>query len=115
MSSQWLIESLAPTYECLATLILLLTIKFFTKNNKDGEDYDGGRDIDRFITFINWKCGTTSRDAKGKLTSTAGLIAELDSLVKEFISAGKDEKKEFFLKPAECMSSCPLTKDAENY
>nr|GEU58056.1 probable protein disulfide-isomerase A6 [Tanacetum cinerariifolium] len=111
-------KSLAPTYESLAAafkneedvVIANLdadnakdlaekygvsgypTIKFFPKTNKDGEDYEGGRDIDSFVTFINEKCGT-SRDAKGQLTSTAGIIAELDSLVKEFVSAGSDEKK----------------------
>ncbi|KAL4577663.1 hypothetical protein LXL04_013774 [Taraxacum kok-saghyz] len=35
------------------------TIKLFPKNNKDGEDYDGGRDIDSFPSFINEKCGTS--------------------------------------------------------
>ncbi|PWA85232.1 protein disulfide-isomerase A6 [Artemisia annua] len=69
-----------------------ITIKLFAKTNKDGEDYEVGRAIDSFWTVINEKCGT-SRDAKGQLTSTAGIIAELDSLVKEFVSAGSDEKK----------------------
>ncbi|XP_071715978.1 probable protein disulfide-isomerase A6 [Rutidosis leptorrhynchoides] len=116
-------KSLAPIYETLATafkneedvVIANLdadnhkdlaekygvsgypTIKFFPKNNKDGEDYEGGRDIDSFVTFINEKCGT-SRDAKGQLTSNAGLIAELDTLVKEFVSAGNDEKKALYAK-----------------
>ena len=44
------------------------TLKFFPKNIKAGEDYNGGRDVDDFVTFINEKCGT-NRDAKGKLTS----------------------------------------------
>lgn len=44
------------------------TLKFFPKNNKEGQDYDGGRDLDDFVTFINEQCGT-SRDAKGQLTS----------------------------------------------
>lgn len=68
------------------------TLKFFPKNNKAGEDYDGGRDLDDFVTFINGKCGT-SRDGKGQLTSEAGKVAALDNLVKEFVSAGNDEKK----------------------
>ncbi|KAL4588382.1 hypothetical protein LXL04_001266 [Taraxacum kok-saghyz] len=116
-------KSLAPTYESLAAafkneedvIIANLdadshkdlgekygvsgfpTIKFFPKNNKDGEDYEGGRDIDSFVTFINEKCGT-SRDAKGQLTSTAGIIAELNNLVKEFVTAGSDEKKALYAK-----------------
>ena len=43
------------------------TLKFFPKGNKDGEDYDGGRDVDDFVSFINEKSGT-NRDAKGQLT-----------------------------------------------
>lgn len=44
------------------------TLKFFPKSNKAGEDYDGGRDLDSFVKFINERCGA-NRDAKGKLTS----------------------------------------------
>lgn len=44
------------------------TLKFFPKSNKAGEDYDGGRDLDAFVNFINEKCGT-SRDGNGQLTS----------------------------------------------
>lgn len=43
-------------------------MKFFPKSNKAGEDYDGGRDLDDFVAFINEKCGA-SRDGKGQLTS----------------------------------------------
>lgn len=73
------------------------TLKFFPKNNKDGEDYEGGRDLDDFVNFINEKCGT-SRDAKGELTSKAGRIEALENLVKEFVSAADDEKKAIFAK-----------------
>ncbi|KAH6826470.1 thioredoxin family protein [Perilla frutescens var. hirtella] len=114
-------KSLAPTYEKVATAFHLEedvvianvdadaykelaekfdvsgfpTLKFFPKNNKAGEDYDGGRDLEDFVTFINEKCGT-SRDAKGKLTSQAGIVEELGNLVKEFLSAKDDEKKVVF-------------------
>ena len=44
------------------------TLKFFPKGNKAGEDYDGGRDLDDFVTFINERTGT-SRDVKGQLTA----------------------------------------------
>lgn len=47
------------------------TLKFFPKGNKAGEDYDGGRELDDFVKFINEKCGT-SRDTKGQLTSEVG-------------------------------------------
>ncbi|KAE9611837.1 putative protein disulfide-isomerase [Lupinus albus] len=29
------------------------TLKFFPKNNKAGEEYGGGRDLDDFVAFIN--------------------------------------------------------------
>ncbi|XP_048137692.1 probable protein disulfide-isomerase A6 [Rhodamnia argentea] len=73
------------------------TLKFFPKNNKDGEEYDGGRDLDDFVNFINEKCGT-SRDGKGQLTSKAGIVASLDSLVKEFVAATGEEKTAIFSK-----------------
>ncbi|TKY61559.1 disulfide-isomerase A6 [Spatholobus suberectus] len=68
------------------------TLKFFPKSNKDGEDYGGGQDLDDFVAFINEKCGTY-RDGQGQLTSKAGIIASLDGLVKEFVSAHDNEKK----------------------
>ncbi|GER55262.1 disulfide-isomerase-like protein [Striga asiatica] len=71
------------------------TLKFFPKNNKAGEDYDGGRDLDAFVTFINEKTGT-SRDGKGQLTSKAGIVENPDNLVKEFLSATNEEKKDIF-------------------
>ena len=44
------------------------TLKFFPKGNKAGEEYEGERDLDDFVAFINEKAGT-SRDGKGQLTS----------------------------------------------
>lgn len=32
-------------------------LKFFLKNNKDGEDYDGGWDLNLFVEFLNKKVG----------------------------------------------------------
>jgi hypothetical protein len=43
------------------------TLKFFPKENKDGESYDGGRSVDDFVSFINARAGT-NRDSKGQLT-----------------------------------------------
>ncbi|XP_066366580.1 protein disulfide isomerase-like 2-1 [Miscanthus floridulus] len=73
------------------------TLKFFPKGNKAGEDYDGGRDLDDFVKFINEKCGT-SRDSKGQLNSEAGLVASLNPLVKEFLNAADDKRKEVLSK-----------------
>ncbi|XP_020241100.1 probable protein disulfide-isomerase A6 [Asparagus officinalis] len=101
-------KSLAPTYENVVIANLdadnykdlaekygvsgYPTLKFFPKDNKAGEDYDGGRDLAEFVTFINEKCGT-SRDANGRLTSQAGIIAGLEALVKEFTGAADEERK----------------------
>ncbi|KAG4138399.1 hypothetical protein ERO13_D07G131800v2 [Gossypium hirsutum] len=68
------------------------TLKLFPKGNKAGEDYHGERELDDFVSFINEKCGT-SRDTKGQLTSKAGILPSLDTLVKEFVSASNDDKK----------------------
>ncbi|XP_059439488.1 probable protein disulfide-isomerase A6 [Corylus avellana] len=114
-------KSLAPTYEKVATafksdedvVIANLdadkykdlaekysvsgfpTLKFFPRSNKAGDEYEGGRDLDDFVAFINEKCGT-SRDGKGQLTSNAGIVASLDALVKEFLAATNEEKKAVF-------------------
>ncbi|GAB2287287.1 Protein disulfide-isomerase like 2-1, variant 2 [Dionaea muscipula] len=71
------------------------TLKFFPKENKDGENYEGGRDLNDLVKFLNEKCGT-NRDANGKLTSEAGVIEALSDLVKEFVNAAGDEKKAAF-------------------
>ncbi|KAK4427612.1 putative protein disulfide-isomerase A6 [Sesamum alatum] len=131
-------KNLAPTYEKVATAFKLEedvvianvdadkyrdigekygvsgfpTLKFFPKNNKAGEDYEGGRDLDDFVTFINEKCGT-SRDAKGQLTSKAGTVEALDSIVKEFLSATNEEKKAVFKKLEE--EADKLTGSAARY
>lgn len=49
------------------------TLKFFPKNNKDGEDYDGGRDVDAFVTFLNKKAGT-ARTSSGGLSNDVCLL-----------------------------------------
>ncbi|GFY89034.1 thioredoxin family protein [Actinidia rufa] len=45
-----------------------------------------------FVMVINEKCGT-SCDAKGQITTEAGIVETLDNLAKEFVSAGNYEKK----------------------
>ncbi|KAI3675980.1 hypothetical protein L1987_85576 [Smallanthus sonchifolius] len=69
------------------------TLKLFSKNNKGGEIYGGEFDLDSLVNFINDKCGT-GRDRNGQLTSTAGIVENLNKLVKDFLSAGDDDKKQ---------------------
>ena len=67
------------------------TIKFFPKGNKAGEDYNGGRDLDAFVTFINEKSGT-QRLANGDLNADAGTDAELNELAKKYAGGDKSVK-----------------------
>ncbi|KAF3334548.1 protein disulfide-isomerase like 2-1 [Carex littledalei] len=67
------------------------TIKFFSKENKEGELFEGEKEID------DVKCGT-SRDSEGQLTSEAGIIESLDEVVKEFVAATNDEKNNILTK-----------------
>ncbi|CAI5515449.1 unnamed protein product [Closterium sp. Naga37s-1] len=62
------------------------TIKWFPAGNKDGEDYNEGRDLADFVKFINEKTGT-SRTVSGSLLETAGRIAELDEIATAFAAA----------------------------
>lgn len=73
------------------------TLKFFPKGNKAGEDYNGGRDLEDLVTFINEQAGT-SRDSKGLLTSEAGKVHALTHLVEDFLSAGMEAQKEVVTK-----------------
>eukprot|EP00898_Chlorokybus_atmophyticus_P005809 jgi/Chlat1/6229/Chrsp44S05815 len=68
------------------------TIKFFPKDNKEGEDYAGGRTPQDFIKFINERAGT-QRVLGGGLTSEAGRLADLDTVVKEFLSAAESARE----------------------
>lgn len=66
------------------------TLKWFGKNSKASpEEYEGGRDIQSFVDFINQKSGT-KRNADGSLKEDAGRVAALDALAKEFASGDKD-------------------------
>lgn len=52
------------------------TIKFFSKDNKEPVDYEGGRSEADFISFLNEKCGT-QRAVGGGLTDEVSLELQL--------------------------------------
>jgi len=67
------------------------TLKWFGKDNKaEGERYDGARDVESFVTFINNKAGT-QRDKNGALSALAGRISALDAIVEKFLAEGADK------------------------
>lgn len=67
------------------------TLKWFPKGNKNGEDYNGGRTEQDFVTFINEKTGS-HRVVGGGLSDNAGRTAELDAIAKEFVDESKREE-----------------------
>jgi len=85
------------------------TIKFFPKGNKDGESYEGGRELDNFVTFINEKAGT-QRNSDGKLSENAGRHTDLDAITSTFLSG---DKKSLVKKAEEVVKS--LAADAQVY
>jgi len=65
------------------------TLKFFSKDNKEGETYEGGRTEADFVNFLNEKCGT-NRAVGGGLSDEAGRLAEFDALANKFFVATGD-------------------------
>lgn len=56
------------------------TLKFFPAGSSEPEAYEGGRELEALVDFINEKAGT-HRDYKGDLTETAGRVSALDELI----------------------------------
>lgn len=61
------------------------TIKFFPKDNKDGEEYSGGREEQDFIDFLNDKC-KTNRVSGGGISEEAGRIDKFDEFARDFMA-----------------------------
>eukprot|EP00246_Nothoceros_aenigmaticus_P003989 TRINITY_DN15252_c0_g2_i1.p1 TRINITY_DN15252_c0_g2~~TRINITY_DN15252_c0_g2_i1.p1 ORF type:complete len:370 (+),score=66.71 TRINITY_DN15252_c0_g2_i1:118-1227(+) len=62
------------------------SLKWFPKSNKEGEDYNDGRSLEDFVSFINSKAGT-GRTTSGGLNEHAGMVPEFDELITEFFAA----------------------------
>eukprot|EP00111_Clytia_hemisphaerica_P019306 TCONS_00056988-protein len=67
------------------------TIKFFSKTNKDGEEYSSGRSEQNFIDFLNEKCGT-NRVSGGGIDDKAGRIDAFDTAAETFMK-NPDERE----------------------
>ena len=59
------------------------TIKFFSKDNKEGQEYPSGRSEQDFIDFLNERAGTR-RASGGGLVPSAGRIPALDALANTY-------------------------------
>ncbi|CAK9221439.1 unnamed protein product [Sphagnum jensenii] len=75
------------------------TLKFFPKNNKDGEDCDADRTLAAFVDFLNEKVGTLCTTT-GTLNDDAGKVSSLDEILPDFLSA-KPEQQSDILKKVE--------------
>jgi protein disulfide-isomerase A6 len=58
------------------------TLKFFPAGSAVPVDYNEARELEDLVKFINTNAGTF-RNADGSLTSSAGRVAELDSIIQE--------------------------------
>lgn len=71
------------------------TIKFFSKDNKEPINYEGGRSEADFVAFLNEHCGT-QRAVGGGLTDQAGRLSDFDALANKFFAAGADTRNKIF-------------------
>lgn len=69
------------------------TLKFFPSGSDKAEAYEGGRDLDTLVGFINEKMGTDVA-ADGGVTNMGGVVSEITDLVREFVSAAEDKRAE---------------------
>lgn len=89
------------------------TIKFFPKNNKAGEDYNSGRALGDFVSFVNEKSGT-KRAESGDLNEEAGVDSALSALAAEYVAADASARAEVKAKIAARVAEVN-TEDAKHY
>eukprot|EP00475_Leptophrys_vorax_P005924 TRINITY_DN1359_c0_g3_i1.p1 TRINITY_DN1359_c0_g3~~TRINITY_DN1359_c0_g3_i1.p1 ORF type:complete len:425 (+),score=47.03 TRINITY_DN1359_c0_g3_i1:56-1276(+) len=65
------------------------TVWWFPKSNKDGEEYEAGRELGHFVNYLNSKLGTF-RAVDGGYNEQAGRNASLDALAQRFMAEGAD-------------------------
>ncbi|GLB40425.1 putative protein disulfide isomerase [Lyophyllum shimeji] len=84
------------------------TIKFFSKDNKEPEDYQGGRSEADFVAFLNENCGT-QRAVGGGLNDQAGRLSEFDALASKFFAAGAEARDTIFKQASALTASAGAT------
>jgi len=87
------------------------TLKWFGKDSKQTpEDYNGARDVQAFVDFVNQKTGT-KRLANGRLDATAGRIADLDAIAAQFVGSSDQDS---LIKQAEAVIAKLTGAEKEN-
>jgi len=61
------------------------TLVYFSKTNKKGDRYNGGRELPELLDHVNKEAGT-HRLENGRYDDSVGRFSSLDELAKEFIS-----------------------------
>ncbi|XP_029196003.1 uncharacterized protein [Acropora muricata] len=89
------------------------TLKFFPKDNKEGEEYNGGREEQDFIDFLNEKC-KTNRVSGGGINQEAGRIDKYDDFVKDFM-ADQDKRDAILAEAKSLIDAQENTKMATYY
>jgi len=67
------------------------TLIYFSKSNKEGERYNGGREIPDLIAHINKEAGARRLES-GRYDETVGRVSALDELAKKFISSPNERE-----------------------
>jgi len=67
------------------------TLIYFSKSDKAGERYNGGREIQDLVSHVNTAAGTF-RLENGRYEETVGRSSSLDELAKKFISNPSDRE-----------------------
>jgi len=76
------------------------TLKFYTKDNKEGATYEAGRDLETLVTEVNAKANT-KRTSKGLFDASVGRTTELDEIAAKFSAAKDASSRGAALKAAE--------------
>jgi protein disulfide-isomerase A6 len=80
------------------------TIKFFSKDNKEPEDYDGARTEEGLVAYLNKKCGT-HRAVGGGVNDQAGRHVELDTLAQTFYTASSSARESLYSEALEIVTT----------
>jgi protein disulfide-isomerase-like protein len=87
------------------------TLKFFSKENKAGEKYEGGRSLNDLVSFINER-SFKSRLPDGLLTGTAGRDSSFDKLTASLFSS---DDQEAVAEAARSLGQTSVAKTAQLY